>query len=382
MGAGVIDIMLLLGALHGLALAAALLLRTQGRRANRWLGLLILLFAVDMGSLWLLRTQGPERLPHLVGLSDPFVYLYSPLVYLYVRTLVRGRSPGRRDLGHALPALAALAAALPLLTSDAAHKAAHWSRICEHGPATGTTAASVLTLGLSLLYLLASHRLVRTHRAAVRERFSDLEHRDLNWLRLLLLAVLAMWSVSVVLLLAGAMHGQHGGVIFSLVTVFLYGVGFMALRQPELFAEPAPRAAPATPPAEPEPRYSKARLDDDRADSIRRRLEEHLDRARPYRRPGLTLQELADELDVSAHVLSQVINVQMGRNFYDLINERRVAEACRRLDDPAHSHLTVLAVAMDAGFRSKSTFNAIFKKTLGLTPTQYRERPRPTASGS
>lgn len=369
---GFIDIMLLLGALHGFALGAALLLRTSGRRANRWLGVLILVFAFDMGTLYLLRTAGPERFPHLVGLTDPLTFLYGPMIYLYVRTLVSGRDVRRRDFVHLLPAIAATAAVLPLLSGGVDHKITHWQRACAHAGDSGTDLRVALTLLTALAYLAWSYVLVRRHAGSVRDRFSDLEHRDLRWLRLLLGTVLAIWLVSLVFFLTRNMGGQHGGIVFSIVTVLFYFIGFLALRQPEIFSDTPASAEPADAPSP--IKYGKSRLDDDRASDIRRRLEAHLASAHPHRRSGLTLQELAADLDVSPHSLSQVINEQLGRNFHDLINERRVEEVRRRLDDPANAHLTLLAVALDAGFRSKSTFNSIFKKITGLTPSQYRDR--------
>ena len=76
---------------------------------------------------------------------------------------------------------------------------------------------------------------------------------------------------------------------------------------------------------------------------------------------------------MSAHNLSQVINAKLGKNFYDFVNEYRVEEVKRRLRDPKYTNLKILAIGMDAGFNTKSTFNAFFKKHTGLTPSQYRE---------
>ena len=96
---------------------------------------------------------------------------------------------------------------------------------------------------------------------------------------------------------------------------------------------------------------------------------------RPYLDSQLTLQDLAEELAISPHNLSEVINTQAGKNFYDFVNGYRVEEAKRRLRDPRHANLTILAVATDSGFNSKATFNAFFKRSTGQTPSQYRAGP-------
>ena len=90
-------------------------------------------------------------------------------------------------------------------------------------------------------------------------------------------------------------------------------------------------------------------------------------------RSDLTLQDLADTLSISPHNLSEIINTQLGKNFYDFVNGYRVDAVQQRLTDPAYAHLTVLAIGLDAGFNSKSSFNAVFKKHVKMTPSQYRE---------
>ncbi|NVO30059.1 helix-turn-helix domain-containing protein [Hymenobacter lapidiphilus] len=100
------------------------------------------------------------------------------------------------------------------------------------------------------------------------------------------------------------------------------------------------------------------------------RLLAHMQADRPYLEPELTLGELATQLRTNTSWLSKVINTGCGQNFNDFINEYRVREAERLLRDPQFRHYTLLAVALEAGFNSKSTFNRVFKKLRGLTPSE------------
>ena len=86
---------------------------------------------------------------------------------------------------------------------------------------------------------------------------------------------------------------------------------------------------------------------------------------KPCLDPGLTLPVLADMIYVPMNYLSFIINEIMGRNFYDNINFYRIEAVKKDIQDPAN-HL-----AFDAGFNSTSTFNSMFKKNTGLTPTEY-----------
>jgi AraC-like DNA-binding protein len=95
-----------------------------------------------------------------------------------------------------------------------------------------------------------------------------------------------------------------------------------------------------------------------------------------YRQMGLTLGRLAEQLQVPQYRLRQTINGALGfRNFSDFLNTYRIAEAAQRLADPGQD-LPVLTIAMDAGFRSLSSFNKAFKDTQGVTPTAYRKAAR------
>jgi len=87
----------------------------------------------------------------------------------------------------------------------------------------------------------------------------------------------------------------------------------------------------------------------------------------------LQLQNLADYLGIPSYQLSQIINTELQQNFYELINSLRIAEAKHRLIDPTNQHITILAIAYDVGFNSKSTFNTAFKKYTKMTPSQFKK---------
>ncbi|MDF7811042.1 helix-turn-helix domain-containing protein [Hymenobacter sp. YC55] len=100
------------------------------------------------------------------------------------------------------------------------------------------------------------------------------------------------------------------------------------------------------------------------------RLSDLMAADRPYLLPELTLPQLAARLGTNTSVLSRVINAGFNQNFNDYVNEYRVQEAERRLRDPRYRHYTLLAIALESGFNSKSTFNRVFKKLRGATPSE------------
>jgi AraC-like DNA-binding protein/NADH:ubiquinone oxidoreductase subunit 3 (subunit A) len=102
-------------------------------------------------------------------------------------------------------------------------------------------------------------------------------------------------------------------------------------------------------------------------------LGEHMTGSKPYLDRELSIFDLAKQLKIPRHFLSEVINEHMGKNFYTLVNEYRVEEVKRRLEDPKYKNLTILAIAYDSGFNAKSSFNTIFKEMTGMTPSEYQK---------
>lgn len=95
---------------------------------------------------------------------------------------------------------------------------------------------------------------------------------------------------------------------------------------------------------------------------------------KPYLDPELNLPKLASLLNVSTHFLSRVINKGMNENFFLFINRYRVEESKKQLSDPNKQHYNILQIAFDSGFNSKSTFNSVFKKTTGLSPSEFQKK--------
>jgi AraC-like DNA-binding protein len=167
------------------------------------------------------------------------------------------------------------------------------------------------------------------------------------------------------------------------IAVLVYSIGYAGLRQPEIFRYETLPAAPAgnspvlqAPPPEaddaPTTRYVRSGLDEQEAQRLRDELFALMDTKHPWKDSELTLADLASRLDSTPHKLSEVLNSQIGQTFYDFVNAYRVREVQRRIQAGEARRLKMLALAMDAGFASKSTFNYVFKKHTNLTPSDFQ----------
>jgi AraC-like DNA-binding protein len=120
-------------------------------------------------------------------------------------------------------------------------------------------------------------------------------------------------------------------------------------------------------------KYARSGLKKKDVDRYISKISKYMVIEKPYLNRELTIYDLASQLKIPRHFISEVINEHMGKNFYNLINDYRVEEVKQRIVDPAYRNLTILAIAYDSGFNSKSSFNTIFKEKTGMTPSEYQK---------
>ena len=183
----------------------------------------------------------------------------------------------------------------------------------------------------------------------------------------LLVRILAFFSIFLLLavLFSFTSEDDTGDIYIALSCSFVfYSLSFYLMAH---WQEPAGER-------EQKKKYERSVLDAALTQDIRQKLENCMHKEKPYLNSELTLPQLADQLKVSVHHLSQVINEQCGMNFSDFINQHRIEEMKIRLTDARYQHFKIEQLAFDTGFNSKSTFQAAFKKFTGLTPSEYRKQ--------
>lgn len=117
-----------------------------------------------------------------------------------------------------------------------------------------------------------------------------------------------------------------------------------------------------------------ANATEDEVAHLKLRLTALMEKEKHYQNENLTLEALALEIPTTDRKLSALLNYHLDTNFYDLINGYRIKEVQRRMADKANDKYTLLALAYESGFNSKTTFNRIFKKETGLSPSVYKKR--------
>ena len=219
------------------------------------------------------------------------------------------------------------------------------------------------------------------HRRDVEQSYSNTERVNLRWLFWLTGATGAIWILVTGLKIAQVSTAIRDGHVAIALALLVYGIGYMGLRQPEVFRYETSEfpvqkheVDPVT--AEPEtfvPRYERSGLGDVEATRLEASLLGMMEREQPWKESELTLGDLATRLNSTPHKLSEVLNSQMKQTFYDFVNGYRVREVQRRIRAGDAQSLKMLALAMDSGFASKSAFNEAFKKHTSQTPSAFRQ---------
>jgi AraC-like DNA-binding protein len=155
-------------------------------------------------------------------------------------------------------------------------------------------------------------------------------------------------------------------------SLLIYAMGYLEMRRPEARTNGMGDLSVK--------KYEKSRLTPERSERYLGKLLNFMGTERPFMDGDLTIQKLAEKLSIPAHHLSQTINERLGQTVSDFINSYRVEEAKKKLLDPALKHLSVLGIAEEVGFNSKSSFNSVFKKHTNMTPSEFRNAAAPAGS--
>jgi AraC-like DNA-binding protein len=118
-------------------------------------------------------------------------------------------------------------------------------------------------------------------------------------------------------------------------------------------------------------KYQRSTLNPEAAAAILQRMEAAMQGQKLYLEPELTLPMLAEAVQSPSYHVSQVLSEHLGKNFFEYVNTCRIEEAKQMLLDPKKQHYTILAIAFDSGFNSKTTFNKVFKRYTGQTPSEF-----------
>lgn len=354
-----------IGASQAALLTLALWRRPSNVEANRVLAVWIALIAIDLVvKAAYFHAPGPAWFKpfRFVGL---FPFLYGAFFYVYVRVLTQARPVGWRDAKHLAGFALMLIASTDLLLLSQAQIEAHFARRAVGQLMAGRWWYDIALYAYSLSYIAAALVQVRRYRRDLLARRSDADAMSLRWIDAMAVSQIVIWCIATAHWLVRS-DWINFPLIYGAVVAWVFVVGYLSLNQ---------SVVAAAPPAEPRPAEAaadEAPLDDARSAAVEARLAQLMAHEALYREPALTIGQLARRSGYPEYLVSAVINRRFDGNFWEYINRLRIDAVRERLAD-ANDARTILDIAYDCGFTSKSTFNAAFKRQSGLTPSAYRQ---------
>lgn len=364
----VLGILNLLGAAQGLLLALGLLGANDGKKtANRLLAALILNISIIIGGAVLLSSNYVFVYPHLSRLHHPFAFLAGPLLFLYIRELISAdRKFERRDFLHFIPFSLCLIYLLPYFLSSRVEKLqVIGSEYVQPSLGQWFYIRSAVFIVQFLVYLILIIVAIVQYSRRIKQHNLASDRAVLFEVRFFVIASLVLW-IGALLRYAIDRTGKTNLLVPLGGSVIVYALGYLKMRRPQRQAI-ADKQTPAK-------KYEGSTLTPERAAKYLDRLQHLMADKKPYTDGELTIQKLAEQIAIPANHLSQTINERLGQTFSDFVNSYRIEDAKKYLTDPAKKHYSVLAIGEEVGFNSKSSFNAVFKKFVNMTPSEFRKR--------
>ncbi|RBP47051.1 helix-turn-helix domain-containing protein [Arenicella xantha] len=360
-------LILAIGGLQGFLLFALLVSDKRVNYASKLLGLQCLLMATTF-VLPLIVAAGESSFTGLIGF---FVFLpasYGALTYLYCRTAITSSSLKPIDALHLLPLAVCYLLNYDILFSPS--KALSFVRMADT-TLLKHTLTKVVFYGQTVVYSTLLIRMVSRYQTKAKQTLSSYNPDIFKWLWSLIAFMVSIWGLKILFYFIS--RAPIVNVLADcLLVIMVYFIAIVQWRNPTLFQiqqlttqSEQPAESSSKPPTD-------GLLDQETRSSVLRLVQDRVQQQALYRNSELTLAALAEQVGVSVHHLSETLNQYGGKNFNRFINEYRVAEVCQQLDQNSESKL--IDLALDAGFASKSSFNAIFKKITGLTPSAYRRQ--------
>ena len=322
----------------------------------------------------------------------PFPLLIGPFLYLYVRSF-KEKITWRKAWPHFLLFFIFLILDYTFLPS-----------LADKYPASNQTPKEILLNPASniriviriirnvqmIVYYFLAIRELASYQKHIHHLFSEVSRINLAWMRWVINGYLFL-IISLLILFYFVLQFPDKFellivVNLAIITPYLYLITFKGLTQPTLWQlkaggqkgnmEKEILQAKQLEASNKEETKIQKKAPGNKLEEIVSRVRKAMDDEKLYLEAQLTLQNLADKIEVPSYQLSQAINERMNMNFYDLVNSYRVEEAKRLLLDEKNKNLTILSVGFEAGFNSTTTFNTVFKKFTGLTPAEFKHNPK------
>lgn len=297
---------------------------------------------------------------NMILLPISFLTLMGPFLYFHSKSLLDERFHFRKkDFIHFIPGAVFFFAYLVLFFMPMDEK--EWLFTSDFETWIGDIEQVLGIISMIIYMTFVSVTLLNNN-----DGFQERKRKEISWINRFFLVTYAFITIWVLNQFSNAVFFEMRGATQTFFTLwvglclYIYWIGVEVFRNEKMLILKYSNG-------------SNGSFSDSRLDSFKENVERVMNNQKPFTDPNLTLKKLADHIDLKPKELSGLINTAYQKNFYAFVNEYRLDEVKKLLVDKSYDHLTIVAIAEQAGFNSKSTFNSLFKKEVGMTPKEYKE---------
>lgn len=356
---------------QAILLSVLLFRKKENILSNRFLAIVFLLCSIELISGVYYLGDYYKNYPIFIGLTNGFAYLFGPLLYFYIYFIEPDNKLNpQKFLIHFIPFIIAyLFYLIPILGASTDDKFQFIQVQFAFNTQTkilGTFAPFHASIYIFFL-LVEVKKIIKS----IKYNYSTLEFINLYWLKYFFYGLL-MQAIIIILLhiFETSFDFDIKYIMLFSIAIFMILAGYISLRQPDVKSFLVEPIASTNSKKE----YKNPTIKKDQVDLLITKLKSVLENDKLYLNPKLSLKDLSDKTDISTHNLTEIINTQLNKSFYELINSYRVNEVKRLISIDKQKTYSLLALAYEAGFSSKTSFNTIFKKTVNMTPSEYRSK--------
>lgn len=358
-----------------------LLMKKNKSVADKTLGVWLFINIIHISFYYAFSTGFLFEHPQLLGLDFALPMVQGVFLFFYGKALTEGGLQWKTIILHLIPSVIITLLAIPFYSLSPAEKLEVY-----HNDGIGyewyVTTNNIFMLVSGFAYAIWTYILTLKHAKNIRNKFSNIDKKELQWLKYLAMGLSIIWLT--------VAFTDNPAMIFSTVVLFILFIGFFGINQMTIFnsqqqansqqvfyaqevieVEETEAKVEKEEVKEEVKRYVKSGLTEEKSKEIYEQLNQLMTDEKVYLNNDLSLIELAKMLNVHQNHLSQVINERENKNFYSYINTLRIKEFIDQAQCPENKKLTLLAIAFQCGFNSKSTFNKHFKQFTGTTPKNY-----------
>ncbi|MCK5103488.1 MAG: helix-turn-helix transcriptional regulator [Cyclobacteriaceae bacterium] len=371
-----------IGFIQALFFAILALTKKNKEVSDYILAFLFLTLCYQLGVNYVMLSDNKYQFPHLIGTAGPLSLIYGPLLFFFIKNYISEKHIFKpKYLLHFLPFIANHTYNFVYFYfQTGGQKIKDFEEIIAGKPDFDISIFLILRSLSPLIYCIWSIYVLKVHRKNLKKLYSFTSDKlKLEWLWYLTWSMFIVGASALILNLIIVFFDvadwvQLRKMILVIATFWVFFLGYYSIKKTPFYRsfhiDGLDTLELDYVMKQPE-KYEKTRLKAEEVPGLKKKLLDYLEESKPYLNKNLTIGELADSIEVPAYQLSQLINDQLDKSFFELINSYRVQEVKLRFFEPKYRNLTLLGIAMECGFNSKASFHRIFKQLTNQTPTEY-----------